>query len=248
MIENLILLFLIGILAGFINVTAAGGSLITLPMLILIGLPSTAANGTNRIAIIFQNLTAMRVFHKSKMIEWKLSLLLAIPAVIGSIIGTNIALEISDEVFNTTLAVVIVTCLVLMLVQPHRKMKKKETEISPLRMTVLMFAFFIIGLYGGFIQAGVGLLIVIALTMIHGTIPLALQHSVKTIVITIYLLPSIFIFTINGQVNWTFALILALGTSIGGVLGSKFAVKIPEKWLRLVLIVVIVMMAVSLVL
>lgn len=246
--EYFILLFVIGIISGFINVVAAGGSLITLPMLILIGVPSTAANGTNRIAVIFQNLTAMRVFHKSKMVEWKLSLQLSIPAVIGSIIGSNVALEISDELFNVLLAIIIVTCLILMLIQPHRKVNQQVTEITKLRMTLLMIAFFLIGFYGGFIQAGVGLLIIIALTLIHGALPLAMQHSVKTIVVTIYLFPSIIIFALNNQIFWVYALILALGTSIGGMLGGKFAVKIPEKWLRIILIAVVSIMAISLVL
>src|SRR5690625_946880 len=106
-----ITLLLLGVLVGFINLVSAGGSLITLPTLIFLGLPPTVANGTNRIGILIQNFLGMYQFYKKGLINWKLNFILAIPAVIGSIIGAQYAIELSDDAFNNVLAIVMIVLL-----------------------------------------------------------------------------------------------------------------------------------------
>ncbi|MHC0551556.1 sulfite exporter TauE/SafE family protein [Salinicoccus sp. CNSTN-B1] len=113
-----------GIAVGFINIVSAGGSMLTLPMLIFFGLPSTVANGTNRIAILFQNCFALYQFHKNGHLNWRLSLMLAVPTTIASVYGARIAVNIADETFDTLLATFMVIFAILLIIKPQRFMKR----------------------------------------------------------------------------------------------------------------------------
>ncbi|PIC95377.1 hypothetical protein CSV69_11695 [Sporosarcina sp. P26b] len=245
-ISLLILLFFVGILVGFINIVSAGGSMLTLPILIFMGLPSSTANGTNRIGIIVQNISAMMHFRKNNLFDWKLGLILSFPAVIGSIYGANLAIDLSDKIFNNTLGIFMLIIIVLLTVKPQRYLKKVKIQSNVLRITLIIVAFLIVGFYGGFIQAGVGFIIIIALLLLYPNKTLVEMHSIKTFVITIYLLISTFVFIINGNVNWTFAIVLALGSAIGGNLGGRFASKVPEKVLQTILIAVVSIISIKL--
>ncbi len=125
-----LLIFVVGIGAGFINVLAGGGSLLTLPTLILMGLPSALANGTNRVAIIAQNITAIASFRNSGIFHWRLGIFLAIPAVIGSIIGSNLAIQLSDQWFNRILSIVMVLVLITMIFKPQKKLHQASINMT----------------------------------------------------------------------------------------------------------------------
>lgn len=245
-ISLLVLLFFVGILVGFINIVSAGGSMLTLPILIFMGLPSPTANGTNRIGIIVQNIFAMLHFRKNKLFDWKLGLILSVPAVIGSVYGANLAIDLSDKIFNNTLGIFMLIIIVLLTVKPQRYFKKMKIQSNVLRGILITVAFLIVGFYGGFIQAGVGFIIIIALLLLYPNKTLVEMHSIKTFVITIYLLISTFVFIKNGNVNWTFAIVLALGSAIGGNLGGRFASRVPEKVLQILLIVVVSIISIKL--
>src|SRR5699024_1077377 len=105
-LSNFIILLITGILVGFINVISAGGSLISLPILIFLGLPSSIANGTNRIAILIQNITAFIAFLRKDLIKWKISLFLSIHAIIGSFLGSELAIDLSDDAFNNYIDII----------------------------------------------------------------------------------------------------------------------------------------------
>lgn len=243
---DLVLLFFLGIIVGFINIVSAGGSLITLPALIFFGLPSAVANGTNRIGILVQNLFAMIQFQKKGLLNWKLSILVSIPAVIGSIFGANLAIDLSEKVFNNSLAIIMLVLIILMTFKPHTYLTIGESFIEQYKMPLLLVFFLAIGFYGGFIQAGVGFLIIIILTVFMKKLSLAEMHSIKTVVITIYLLISTAIFIYNGHVNWLYALVLSVGSGIGGGLGGKFASQVSEKVLKAILIAIVLILSVKL--
>jgi len=241
-------LFFLGVLVGFINLVSAGGSLITLPTLIFLGLPPTIANGTNRIGILIQNFLGMYQFYKKGLINWKLNFILAIPAVIGSIIGAQYAIELSDDAFNNVLAIVMIVLLILIFLKPQQYIKiEKSSWLVKNKMIILSIVFIFIGFYGGFIQAGVGFLIIIFLTLLDKEMLLVEMHSVKTVVVTIYLLISTFVFIYNGQINWSYALVLSIGSGIGGWIGGRFAVNVSEKFLQAVLAVIVIVLTLYLI-
>ena len=182
---HVVLLFGTGIAAGFLNTVAFGGSLIALPMLIFLGLEAAVANGTNRVAIFFQNFSAIMGFRRKGVSDFRYSILLAVPAVIGAVIGATIAVDIKDSVFNLILAVVMITMLVLTLLNPTERLKDRMESGGKHSKIVAMIVFFFIGIYGGFIQAGVGLLIITALRLLTG-MDLVRTNAIKVFVIFFY--------------------------------------------------------------
>ena len=237
-----ILLFLAGTAAGFINVNAGGGSFLTIPLLILLGgLPATAANGTNRVAILIQNLFAVKNFRRHGFRDVRQGLRLGASAVAGAVIGSLIAVDIPENAFRTVLSVIMVLALAVIL----RPSEKKEQEVSEERLqhpVLQIFLFFFVGIYGGFIQAGTGYLVIFSLSIVGG-LSLVKTNSLKIIISSAYLLPSLLIFFLHGQIRWIPALVLAAGTSTGGWFGSSFAIKKGDKWIRVILAVAILAMA-----
>lgn len=241
-LSSAILLFLGGVAAGFINVNAGGGSFITIPLLILLGgLPATAANGTNRIAILLQNLFAMKNFRRHGFRDIRQGVRLGLSAVAGAVIGSSIALEIPEEIFRIILSAVMLLALIIIF-RPIRAGKgdhSLETLAHPVLQVVM---FFFIGIYGGFIQAGTGYLVIFSLSVLGG-LSLVKTNSLKIIIIALYMLPSLAVFVLGGQVRWVPGLVLAGGTSLGGWFGTTFAVKKGDRWIKVILAAAIVAMA-----
>ena len=187
------LLFGTGIFAGFLNTVAAGGSLLALPMLIFLTSDPVLANGTNRIAIFFQNLSAIMGFRRKGVSNFRYGILLAIPAVIGAAIGAKIAIGTDAALFQFILAGVMLVMLTLTLLNPTAKLKDRIESSSTGPKIIAMVVFFFIGIYGGFIQAGVGLLVITALRLLTG-IDLVRTNAIKVLVIFFYTIIALGIF------------------------------------------------------
>ena len=168
MFTTALILFLVGLVAGTLNVIAGGGSMLTLPVMIFLGLPPTIANGTNRVAILIQNVGASWSFHRRGLIskEW---LVLAIPpALLGAVLGTIAAVNVGDLAFQRILAVVLVGAAAWTIWHPAKALE--DGNAAPPaggKRWVYVAAFFGIGVYGGFIQAGVGF-VILAVTSMAG--------------------------------------------------------------------------------
>ncbi|MCP4000207.1 MAG: sulfite exporter TauE/SafE family protein, partial [Gammaproteobacteria bacterium] len=215
--------FTAGILAGFINTLAGGGSLLTLPILIFLGLPTAVANGTNRIAIIAQCAFAAAGFKKKGVSDFKLSLLFSAPAITGAIIGAYFAVDISDILFKRVLAVIMLFVLGLILWNPRYGSGSNSSSLGRRQLITAMIVFFFIGIYGGFIQVGVGFIIIAALTTIT-KFNLVVTNSHKVFVAGIYTIFALIVFAFNGKVCWEIGLCLAAGMGLGGWIGSHWAV------------------------
>ncbi len=238
---NGLLLFLAGTAAGFVNVVAGGGSFITMPLLMtLAGLPATTANGTNRVAILMQNAFATKNFRNHGHRDTRVGLELGLPAAAGAVLGSKIALEVPDRVFEAIFATVMLLALAVILRPGKRRMFPAGGK--PKNMRILVPAFFLVGLYGGFIQAGTGYLVIFTLSVIGG-LSLVKTNSIKIIVITVYLIPSLAVFLAGGEVRWIPGLVLGAGNSLGGWMGTYLAVSRNEGLIRVVLAVVMVFLS-----
>ncbi len=244
--------FIVGIIAGFINTLAGGGSLLTLPILIFLGLPTAIANGTNRIAIIAQCAFAVAGFKRKGVSNFKLSILFSIPGVLGAIIGAQIAVDISDILFKRVLAIIMMLVLGLILWNPAKRwhVNRQASGDNPVslgrnQLITTMIVFFFIGIYGGFIQVGVGFIIIAALTTITG-FNLVVTNSHKVFIAGTYTIFALIVFAFNGKVCWTIGLFLASGMGLGGWIGSHWAVAKGERWIRLVLTICVVAMVIKL--
>jgi hypothetical protein len=259
-VTQVILIFVTGLIAGILNTVGGGGSLLSLPVLIFMGLPAAVANGTNRIALMIQNIVAISYFRHKGFFYPKLSLILGIPAIFGSIAGAHFAISLSDEMFNKILAFVMLSVLILILWRPEQKFLKSAEEnkdpastqeapgngesgnFSRLQLSLAALAFFGVGFYGGFIQAGVGFIIIAALTLITG-MSLVKINSLKVFVVAIYMLASLVVFIISGKVDWVLGFTLAAGNAVGAYLGSFLTVSKGDKFVRLFLVVTVLIMS-----
>jgi uncharacterized membrane protein YfcA len=230
-----LLLTVAGFLAGIINTLAGSGSLITLPVLIFLGLPATVANGTNRIGVILQNIVAGLSFQSSKVLDLRGALILSIPAVAGSLLGASIAVNLDEEMMERVIGAVMVLMLFVMWLRPQRWLEgtvlKLEKSMS-LQQVLVLFA---IGVYGGFIQAGVGVFLLAALVLSVGY-DLVRGNAVKVIIILAFTVSSLAIFANNNQVDWAAGLLLGVGNMGGAWVAARMAVKRGAAWVRWVVI------------
>ncbi len=243
--EEFVLLIGAGLFAGFINTIAGGGSLISLPLLIFMGLPSVDANASNRVAIFLQNIFAVQGFRSKGVFLFPFSLWLGISASLGAIVGAMIAVDISGALFNRILAVVMLIVMGLTILKPYLISKVADEHFSRQRNTWSIIAFFGIGIYGGFIQAGVGFLVIALLTNIHG-LGMAKTNSVKVMVILMYSVFALVVFFIGDKIQWDYGLTLAIGNASGGWIASRWSVNKDDKWIRLILIVTVTALAIKL--
>ena len=237
-ILHLLLLFGVGAVAGFINVNAGGGSSLTLPTLIFLGLDAAVANGTNRIGLILQNIFAVSSFRKNRVYKFKTSIFLAVFTLPGAIIGALIATQVSNTLFQQILGGVLILIVFSMIFS--RSYKKNALEST--RSWFIYPALFGIGFYGGFLQVGVGFLFMAALYHLL-RVNLVFVNMHKVFIILIYTIPALAVFSLTGNVNWQFGLVLAAGNALGGWWGAHAAVKGGEKVIRIILAVAITIMA-----
>ncbi len=239
------LLVAVGTIAGFLNTVAGGGSLLTLPVLIFIGLPSAVANGTNRVALLIQNVSGILGFRRKGVSDFKFSLLIALPALVGSWLGANLAVEMDDALFRKVLAAIMLMVLVLIVTNPAKRWQVSSEGQGPARTIIAMIVFFFIGIYCGFIQAGAGYLIIASLTLIKG-FDLVRTNAVKLFVVLFVTIVALGVFVLNQNVNWTLGLTLAIGNATGAWIGSHWAVAKGDKWIRRVLVFAVVAFAIKL--
>jgi len=242
---DLLWLILVGFIAGIINVVAGGGSLLTLPILIFLGLPPTVANGTNRIAIIIQNIFAVKGFKSKGVSAFPFSIYLAISATAGAILGAFIAVDIKGETFNKILAAVMVLIVVYMVFKPKMSTEDLVERIRGKHFWLGIIAFFFVGIYGGFIQAGVGFIILLVLSGINH-FSLVKSNAIKVFVALVYSVFAVAIFASKGLINWQYGLILSIGNATGGWFMSRYSVNKGDGFVKIFLIIMVTAMAIKL--
>lgn len=235
----------IGVATGFINTLAGGGSALTLPMLMFLGLPANVANGTNRIAILLQSVVGTQRFHRKGILDIKSDYRLLLPAAAGSVAGAFLAVEIDVELLRKIIAVLMVVILLMVVFKPEAWIKD-HAETYHGKPTLLQYIiFFFVGVYGGFIQMGVGFFLLAALVMGSGY-NLIKANAIKVLVTLAFTVFSIFIFLWHGQVDLLAGFILAIGSMAGAWLGVHFGVKAGTKFVRYVLVAALVIIILNL--
>lgn len=231
-----------GFMAGFINTVAGSGSLITLPLLIALGLPAGVANGTNRVAILLQNVVGVSRFHGQKVLDVKRGLMLAAPAAIGGIIGAQIAATLNELILRRTIGVLMVVMFVILLIRPKRWLEGRAGAVGEKPTALQYLVFFAIGVYGGFIQIGVGLFLLAGLVLSAGY-NLVWANPVKLLIVLSFTIFALGVFVYNDQVNWLVGLVLAIGNMAGAWVATRMAVQRGAGFVRWFLIAVVVVSA-----
>jgi uncharacterized membrane protein YfcA len=258
-------LLVVGCVAGFLNVLAGGGSLLTMPVMVFLGMPGQAANGTNRVAILVQSISATCGFLRQGFSDFRLSLSLAACALPGTIVGAFLGTQLGGVWFNRVLAGVMLAVMGLMLSKGRKR--RGDDKIEPpgaeagdvaeepdamvrpsrRRLVAAHLLMVLVGFYGGIIQAGVGFVI---MAVLHRVLRLDLVrvNMHKVFIIGVYTPVALGVFACHGDVIWAAGLSLAVGNAIGGWIGSVFAVKKGERLIRIVLNVTLLVMVVKLLL
>lgn len=233
-----------GFVAGFINTLAGTGSLITLPMLILLGLPATVANGTNRLGVLLQNIVAVATFRNRGALEVTGSWKLVLPAVVGSVLGARLAVDIDQRMMRNVIGVLMLVMLAIMLLKPERWIAEHASPRAP-RLTIEVPLFFAIGVYGGFLQAGVGIFLLAALVLGAG-FNLVGANGVKNLIVLAVTVVAIPVFVLHDQVQWTLGLLLGAGQAAGAWLAARVAIKRGAEFVRIFVIVTVLLSALAL--
>jgi uncharacterized protein len=244
---KLILLTVGGVIAGFLNTIAGGGSLLTIPLLIFLGLPTITANGTNRMAILLQNIAGVTRFSTKKVLSWdkdsvKRIVKLLIPSVIGGGVGALIAIFIPKDAFDIIVGILMLMIVITLFLKP-KEWEKQTNNITEKWWRYPLF--FVIGVYGGFIQAGVGFLLLSALVVGMGFNVLS-ANALKVLVVLCYTVLAIIIYIVDGQVIWIAGLFLSIGNVIGSFIGVSSILKVKPVFIRWLLIVVVLITALKL--
>jgi len=229
-----------GVLVGFINTLAGGGSIISLSILMFLGLPANIANGTNRIAILGQTLTGVASFKQQKVLDFRKGIILAIPAIIGSLVGAWIAVDINEKVFEIAVAVIMIFMLFFILYKPNKLLYGRKELIEKKTGFYQILIFFLIGVYGGFIHVGVGYFLLAGIVIGAGY-DLVKANAIKVLIVLLYTPFTLIIFILDKQINWKYGLILTIGTFIGAFVASRLAVSKGVNFVRWVIVIVILL-------
>jgi uncharacterized membrane protein YfcA len=230
-----------GLFAGTLNVIAGGGSFLTLPLLIFFGLPAAVANGTNRLGVLAQNTSAVWRFHAHEALDWRWGIWTSVPALLGAGAGAMAAIHTPEVAFRRILATVM---LIVAAWTVFAAPAAVQARTAPARTPALWVGFLATGFYGGYLQAGVGFLI-LALTTRAG-LDLVRGNAVKVLTVLLLTLLAFGLFVLHGDVHWPMAVALGAGNFAGGYLGVRLALTRGHEWLRRVVLVTTVVFAIAL--
>ncbi len=249
-------LAIVGVVAGTINVVAGGGSFLTIAILLFFGLPAGVANATNRVGVLLQNITGLWGFHRSGALDLRWAGRACLPALAGAGLGAWLALRIPDFAFTRVLSTAMLAIAAWSIWSSRRRNRAAQraedgsltspsSDAPSRRHTVLLWAgFFLTGIYGGFIQAGVGFFI-LGLTSAAG-LDLIRGNAIKLLSVLLMTLLSLAMFGGAGTVDWGRGLALGLGNAVGGLLGVRLAVLRGQQWLEQAVTAAVVLFAVLL--
>lgn len=231
-----------GAAAGFINTLAGSGSAFSLAALNALGLPLDVANGTNRVAIILQTLVAVLIFkRKGRMPAFRITLPMIVPAVFGAVAGALLAGSMERDVFRTAVGVLMLLVLGLLFIKPKVWLEQRES-LHRRPYWIVGPVFFLIGVYGGFIQMGIGVFLLTALVLMSG-FDLVTGNAVKVLIVLVLTAPALAIFAAQGLVRWDAGLILACGNMLGAWLAAREAARRGAVFIRWLLIAVVTIAA-----
>lgn len=227
-----------GLVAGIINAMAGGGSLLTVPLLVFADVPGNAANGSNRVGVLANSFSAASTFRRLGVAGLGGIGRILGPAVVGALIGSIVISQVADDTFEQVFGFVMIPILILSLRKPDVAAMAERPQWPGWVTTAVFFA---IGLYGGAFQAGVGLMMIVALS--RAGVDLVIANNIKVIVTFVFTVFALPVFILNGDVEWAPALVLAAGLGVGGAVGARITVAGGEKVIRPVLVVAVLVFA-----
>jgi len=235
---ELIGLALIGLFSGWLNVMAGGGSLLTVPVMLFMGIPAPVANGTNRIGIILQSIAAVSTFYKKGFAQFRLSASLAVAASVGAFAGAMVGVQLTGVWFDRFLAAVMIIVMILMATGIEKPNASQAGAEESKNLIVGHLCLVMAGFWGGMIQIGVGFILMPILHRVMG-FDLVRVNMHKVFVVLVYTPIALAVFSAHVEILWQAGIALAVGMAIGGWFGAHTSVRHGKKWIKRVLFTVL---------
>jgi uncharacterized protein len=240
MLENYIIALFGGIASGIINTLAGNGSVITLYILMdLFGLSAAVANASNRLGVVTQGAGSIPQFYKSGQLNLEKNYLLLACIFVGAMFGFATTFYVNDAQFKTVIKYLLLLLLLVVLVKPERWLRQTDSNFKIPRFLLVPSAL-LLGFYGGFIQMGMGIFLLVLLVL-GARYSLAEANAIKTVSTVSYTAVGLIIFAYAGLIDWKIGGTLAAGQFIGGFIGGYFSANYPNApiWVYRLLLVMI---------
>ncbi len=235
---EVIALIVSGVFVGFINTLAGGGTIISLSLFMFMGLPADVANGTNRIAVILQNFTSTANFRKQKLLDSRKATKLMIPTTIGAIAGAQLSVEINEHAFRIALGLAMIMMVYFMIVKPNKWINGQKLLQDRKVSKIQYLLFFLIGIYGGFVQVGVGYFLLAGIVLGAGY-DLIRANAIKGFIVMAYTVFALIVFVLNDKVHWQYGLVHSIGNVTGAFIASRYALTWGAGLIRWFIIILI---------
>jgi uncharacterized membrane protein YfcA len=245
-IINLLIIFLVGIVSASFGTLVGGGSLITIPTLIFLGLPPHVAIGTNRLGTNGMIISGLYAFHKKRMIDYRIGLSVCIPTLLGSFLGANLVLQVNVLILRYVIAVITIVMLCFTFLKPEIGIAKTKQNTKKNEYSIAVVLSFFIGIYGGFYGAGVGTFVSYVLILLFGQTFLESAATRKTVT----LFPSVLattVFVFAGVITYSLGIALFIGNFIGSYVGAHYSDKIGNVWVKRMFFGIVLIMAIKLI-
>ncbi len=242
-LTQIIMLIGIGFIAGAINTFAGGGSNLSLPALMMVGLPADVANATNRVAIFMQSLTASHGYYKKDKLEIGSIKNIIVPILLGGLVGAIVASYLSVEILKPVLLVTMVAVSLWVVF----KSDSKNTHNQVIQCSDNKWGFlttFIAGFYGGFIQAGVGFVLIAVFVGVL-KYDLLKANALKVVAALLFTTVSLIVFIFRDQVAWMAGIYLAIGSIVGAIVSVKWSIDVKPRTLKILVLIMTIVASIA---
>jgi hypothetical protein len=234
-----------GFVGGFVSTLASNGSAVTLPALEFLGLPEHVANGTNRLSVVALGIAGTVGFYRQGLIDWRQGARIAVFIASGTIVGSLVAVELSDAILDAIVITGLLLVLGLLLVRPRRWIGGREGAFRPFDLSQAA-AYFAIGVYAGLVVLGSGFFMLATLVLLTGC-DLRQGNAMKAFILLVVGLQSLLIFADTREVDWALGLPLAMGSAVGAYVATRLATVDGAKvWVYRLLVVLVILAIVQL--
>lgn len=241
----IIILIISGLFVGFINTLSAGGTVISIALYLALGIPAPIANATNRIGVLIQSFSTGLMMKREGLIDNKKTLRLAIPTMLGALVGSLLASVLTQNIFSYFMGAILILMIFFLFMNPSKLSQDDKERLSKPISLIKYIAFFGIGIYGGFIQVGTGFLLMTAGTMLIGY-DIIKTNALKVSIMFLYTLVAMTVFIFDSQIYWSYGLVHSIGSIAGSWVATKFALKKGANFVRWVVVIVIILTALNL--
>lgn len=245
-VEMISIIIFAGAFVGFVNSVAGLATAISYALFMAMGMPINIANATTRFGVLAQFSVSSVLFKKHGYLDVRLAVKVGIPIALGSFLGAELASRLPANITEIAMGVMLPLMGVLLFIDKNKISQKYNITASSQMTTLKYIIFFFIGIYGGFTHAGVGLLIIFGSFLFLG-LDLLHSNAIKQLAVTIYTPIALVVFMIHDQINWPVAIIYAIGNVIGGILGTKIAIKAGDRFIKICVLIVVIVMSIYLI-